>query len=264
MSETNAVLIRSAGFAVTTAELLGSPHVRAGVIGLLQIELTRKIALAAAREAGITVATSEIQQAANRHRQKNGLSKAEDTHRWLERECLTAADFETILEDELMLTKFKNHLFDRHGNQHYEVNRARFARVQVRQIVVANEGVARELLSQLGDDGRAFAELAREHSLDAATRLIGGAMGVLPRLALPAAAAAAIFEAAPGDVVGPVLSDRGYHLFQIDAFSEPSLDAISTSIIREELFHQFLADRRAGIRVNLNGSQRSIPDPESK
>ncbi|HEY3241494.1 MAG TPA: peptidylprolyl isomerase, partial [Acidimicrobiia bacterium] len=84
-------------------------------------------------------------------------------------------------------------------------------RRRLRHLVVADEAAARAALSRI-QKGAAFAAVATEVSLDAATKAAGGELGSLSAAELAPAFAQAAFAAAPGTPFGPVQTDLGWHV----------------------------------------------------
>lgn len=106
--------------------------------------------------------------------------------------------------------------------------------VRARHILVVSRDEAREVLRQL-EDGTDFAALARQVSLDPATRLEGGdigyftAAGILPEFARVA------FATARGAVSEPFQTEAGWHVLTvIDRRPQPrpSLEEMRPSIVR--------------------------------
>ena len=144
----------------------------------------------------------------------------------------------------------------------YEERRERYrepARVQIRQIVVADPDTAAALRSRL-EDGEDFAALAAEHSLAPEA----GEGGLLPAYAkgeLPEEFDRA-FELDPGEVSRVIESVHGYHIFRLESlrperdqpFHEVR-DEIAFDLERRrmgELRREWLRElrRRADIDVN--------------
>jgi parvulin-like peptidyl-prolyl isomerase len=200
--------------------------------------LAAKVVLEAARDAGLTVSAEELQQASNRVRQRNGLGSADRTHQWLGQQGRSVRDFEADLEQTLLAEKLKDHLTRNRVADHFAARRDDYARVRLRVIVVPREDLARELLSQVRDDGRDFADIARQHSLHA-SRADGGDLGMVWRYRLPDAVAGA----ASGDVVGPLASSDGFQLFLVEDVRPPELDDATRTHVRDELFDRWLGER---------------------
>ncbi len=64
-----------------------------------------------------------------------------------------------------------------------------------------------------------FAKLAKEFSQDPGSAAQGGDLGSFPHDAMVKPFADAVFAAKPGDIVGPVLSDFGYHVIKVGAIT---------------------------------------------
>jgi parvulin-like peptidyl-prolyl isomerase len=195
--------------------------------------------LAQAAAAGLAVPPAELQQAANRFRLQEGLSSADETNAWLQRQRLSVDDFEAALERDLLLDKLKEHVTRDGIAERFAKRREAYAKASLRQIVVAREDLARELLSQIRDDGADFGELALRHAL-ASSRSGGGRTAVRRRGQLSAEVAAAVFAAQSGQIVGPLATPQGFCLLLIEEFLPAELDAETTAIIRAELFAEWL------------------------
>ena len=80
--------------------------------------------------------------------------------------------------------------------------------------------VANNLLNQ-AKSGKDFAELARTNSQDPGSAMNGGDLGYFGKGQMVAPFEAAVFGAKPGDIVGPVETQFGYHIIKVvDKISE--------------------------------------------
>lgn len=237
--------------AVSPRSLLAWLHRRGRLVGLLRHAAAEELCVRAARAAGLAASSDELQRAANDFRRRQGLLSAEQTRAWLAAEQLPLEDFEAGLEEGLLVEKFKDHLLVLHGPAHFQANAAAYARASLREMVVPSEGLARELLQQLNEDGADFAELARRHSL-APSRTQGGDLGTLCRIDLPAPAADAVFAAREGQVVGPLLASGGHHLYHVERLLPPDPDCPATrTLVRQAVFEAWLCDRLNGLKSDL-------------
>jgi parvulin-like peptidyl-prolyl isomerase len=212
--------------------------------------LSEKLIRLAAREAGLSVSTEELQQAANRFRQQQGLRTAEDTHAWLQQNGLRLIDLEALLEQAQLGEKFRNHLTEGRLEEHWAAEADRYARARISHFTVPTEGLARELLARIHSDGADFDELAQQHALPGS-----GARGngVVMRTELPAEVADVVFRARPDSVVGPVSSQQGWHLFHVHERLPPQRDEPTMARIRQDLFNDWLRERLANVRIDLSG-----------
>lgn len=215
----------------------------------------RLIADAAAR-AGITVAADELQKAADAFRMGRGLNRADDTKRWLEHHQLSRADLEAGLRRAMLSEKMMHRIAPpERVQQYFTENRSRFDRARLSRIVVPNEGLARELLTQFHEDGKDFADAARQHGLDRHLREAGGHIGIVPRKSLPPAIEATVFNAKPGEVVGPFLIGQAYHLIKVEEVLRGEMPQHIGELLRRELFHRWLGEQAQANAVQINVHQ---------
>ncbi len=211
----------------------------------------------AAREAGLVVGTAELQRAGDLERYRLGLQNADQTERWLQAEHLSPADWERGLERQLLIKKLNAHLLECEGQAYFEQHCDRYAQVKLRRLVTAGESLAREIASQIREEGCDFAELAQAHSIDSHSRHAGGQIGIVLRRQLSAALADQIFTSAPGDLVGPLVENQGYALYLVEAFLPATYDEATRSIIQQELMTQPSAEKLRSLELHLNWLEHS-------
>ncbi|MDQ3946209.1 MAG: peptidyl-prolyl cis-trans isomerase, partial [Actinomycetota bacterium] len=116
-------------------------------------------------------------------------------------------------------------------------------RRHLRHLVVATEADAAAALARIRN-GAAFATVAGEVSLDAATRAAGGDLGPLSAAELAPAFAQAAFAAAPGALFGPVQTDLGWHVGVVEQVTPGR--PVTLDEVREPLRQQIIGERRLG------------------
>lgn len=121
--------------------------------------------------------------------------------------------------------------------------------VHARLIMVDSEEKALELLAQL-EAGADFVALAREHSLDVATRDNGGDVGWFPRDLVAPELETAVFALQPGQVSDVVYLGEGYHIIQlIEREAARPLSEEMQIDIKRARFEQWLADLRDSAQI---------------
>jgi putative peptide maturation system protein len=254
MTDLNSVTVATLdGEALSFGEFLQSLKVSGNLSALLGPVVEGKLIASAAKKEGVSVKDDELQQAADDFRRGAGLHKAAETQRWLKQSRLTAADLESSLENVLLRQKLEEKLTQGRVEEHFARNRAQYDQAQLTHLVVAKEGLANELLSQIQEEGIEIADLALKHSLDQGTRRAGGYLGLVSRGDLRPAVASAVFSAQPGDVIGPLKTDRGYHLIKVEAIHRAELNQATAAAIRQELFSSWLQEQvwKVGLEVKL-------------
>lgn len=225
---------------LSVRDFLKELHLRGQLRPLLeQIALQRHLAAQAA-SLGLEISTQELQTAADVFRRLRGLQSAESTRAWLNEQGLSVDEFEASMERSLAIPKLKSRFTQEQIADRFHARQSDYARAQMRQIVVQREDLAKELLSQIRDDGHDFAELATKHSIHASAPQ-GGALKALFRTQLPAPVGDAIFSAAAGAIVGPLATPEGIRLFRVEQLLPPTLDEPTSNLIRDQLFQEWTA-----------------------
>jgi PPIC-type PPIASE domain len=208
-----------------------------GRLGLLVREaLAEQLVQEQARQAGLSVTAEELQAAADAFRRAHALHTAAATRAWLDGQGLTADDFEAGLEERLLAAKLKQHQTAAQVDDYFSAHRAGLEVLQLAQVLVGRDELARELASQVRDEGRGLEEVAREHGLP-----VVGHRLFHKDLAGPLAEALA--SAGTGGLVGPVGTPEGFALVVVEERRPAELDSATRRRIEDELFGAWLAGR---------------------
>jgi parvulin-like peptidyl-prolyl isomerase len=235
---------------LSLGELLAYLRRTSRIKPLLLEALAEKMIRQAAQEAGLAVSKEELQQAANRFRQQRGLRTAEDTQAWLRQNGMRLIDLEARVEQTLLVDKFRHHLTDRRLQDRFRAEAARYARVRISHFTVAAEGLARELLVRIQDEGADFVDLARQHAQPGSA--VCGSGVVAMRADLANATADVVFQARPDSGAGPVQGTQGWQLFHVHELLPPQLDEPTMARIRQELFDGWLREQLAPVQIDLS------------
>ncbi|WP_250453494.1 peptidylprolyl isomerase [Caballeronia sp. ATUFL_M2_KS44] len=212
--------------------------------GLIEQLVRDKLTVRAARKAGVELSADEIQTRADQFRRIRGLHRAADMNNYLDALHVSLDEFEVFITD----TLYQEKMLERVGTrpeieEYFQLNSPRFDSMEISHIVLGTEGSAKEMISYLHDDPVSFADMAREHSL-ADTRDNGGVIGRVMRGQLKPDIEAKVFNAEPGDLLGPFVSaDGGYEIFAVTAKYPATLDEDVTGEIRRLLREQWLLAR---------------------
>jgi hypothetical protein len=116
-----------------------------------------------------------------------------------------------------------------------------------RHILVKSLADANQVLSLL-NQGAVFEALAMQMSIDSKTYKDGGDLGYINIGQMPPAFDDALMKMKVGETVGPIKTDRGYHIIRLEDKREMDLPPINDDM-RERLKMQVLA-RRALVKKN--------------
>ena len=244
------VALRLDGEDVSLAAVLKTLKI-SGNLGFFNDAVTELLVERGAKAEGLSVTDEELQEAADTLRKGAGLFKAEDTHRWLENRKWSVEDFETGLERRLLRQKLLEKIATREKiDGHFAEHRDQYDRAVLAHIVVPEKERAEELRSRIGD-GADFTALAREHSVDQGSGALGGELGTVYRGSLQSDVARAIFAAREGDVVGPIHTQEGHHLFQVRRSVRGELDSAAASVVARKLFAGWLQGQAEDANVEI-------------
>lgn len=202
--------------------------------------LFQKVIWQVAEAKGITVTTEEIEAEANRQRREKHLEKAVDTVAWLADQLVSPEDWEMGIRDRLLSQKLANLLFAEKVEAFFAQNQLEFEQVSLYQIIVDSRKLAQEIYYQIEDEEISFYEAAHLYDIDISRRQKCGYEGKLYRFDLPANLTTVIFRSSPKQIIGPLQTGQGYHLFMIDQFFAAELTPDRYQEILNNMFHQWL------------------------
>lgn len=202
--------------------------------------LSQRIIETIVQEKGINVTTEEIEIEANRQRREKRLEKASDTIRWLEQQMLAPLDWERGIRKRLLRQKLASVLFDKEVEQFFLQNRLEFEQVVLYQFVVKDEKLAQELYYQIEEGEISFYQAARVHDIDENRRYKCGYEGKVYRWAILPEIVALVFSAPREQLIGPVKTEHGYHLFIVEDYIPAELTPTRYQDILDNMFQQWL------------------------
>jgi putative peptide maturation system protein len=222
-----------------------------GTLKFIEDGITAALIQQSAQQRHIEVSDEELQLAADNYRAQNDLHDADTTEAWLQAKKLSYEDWESLLESKVKEGKLRETLTAGSVEQRFAEQRLSFDKAAISRLVLADEGVARELRAQIVEDGADFHALAREYSIHADTRHAGGYAGLVIRTDMEPALEAAVFGCQPGKVVGPIKTDEGWELVKLERLVPAELDHERRENLKTQLFTEWLAEQRKKARIKV-------------
>jgi parvulin-like peptidyl-prolyl isomerase len=216
--------------------LLRSLHLKGRLAPLVREALVEELVKEEARGAGIAITVEELQNASDAFRRRYALNSAADMHAWLANRALSVDDFEASLEQDLLAAKVRNHVTAEQVEQQWQAHQADYERLRLELVTVGREELARELASQVRDDGRELHDVVYEHYL---TLFRGERF----RKELRGSLADALASARVGELVGPVSTARDFALAVIKERRPAELDKDTRRYIQNELFETWVGEQ---------------------
>lgn len=133
--------------------------------------------------------------------------------------------------------------------------------VWARHILVPDEALA-EVVRRRLEQGEDFAKIAAETSTDSSNKDRGGDLGWFGRGAMVPEFENAAFSQKVGELGAPVKTQFGYHIIQVLARGDVTLDAAAYQRARQAAFDAWLADARVKYGVVIQDNWQSIVPTE--
>lgn len=155
---------------------------------------------------------------------------------WLQSTGLTRDDYREMLRQSLISQRVMEVVTADVGDTAEQVH--------VRHIMVESEEAALEIQTML-QEGADFVTLARERSIDQATKDNGGDLGWFPRGFVAVELENAAFGLQPGQISGVIQLGEGYHIIQlVEREAAYQLSPEMQLDLRLAVFDQWLAEKR--------------------
>lgn len=197
----------------------------------------------------ITNDTEELQIALEEMRYHEGLESKEKFLHWMESKGQNILSIQNELDYQLLRIKVAASFPYERIETYFAEFQLEFDRVELYSIRVDTQSKAEELLAKIKEEEENFHLLAMEHSEDEESKLKAGYIGKVARSEVTAEIEAAVFVAQPGEVVGPVETEKGFNLFKIAAIYPATLQA-EEDAIRDKLFKDLLSKLRAEAKID--------------
>lgn len=242
---------------LTQAEIFDQVRLSCQMPGTIERILTHKIIKEAAIDAGITVESSELQQAADSWRLMNQLTSVDDTWLWLQKHHLALEEFEELISATVVSSKLAQHLFGNQVEPYFLEHQLNYAQVAMYEIVLDDLDLARELSYALSEGEISFFEAAYQYISDTELRRKGGYKGLVERKDLKPKISAAVFAATPPQILKPIVTSEGVHLIRVEEIIQPQFDAMLGQQILADLFGSWLSQQVKGFKVEINSDFES-------
>jgi len=183
-----------------------------------------------ASDRGISVEESEVEMAFDEQKQRS-FPKEGDFERFLKTSGQTQQDVLMRVRFDLLWTKIRDHVTkgedrvtDEQISAYYRQNRQRFAQPERRDLRVVLTTSRTDADAAMADlaAGRSWTAVAKEYSIDEATKAEGGRLADVARGQHEKALDKAIFRAPEAAVRGPVKTRSGYYVFAVTSVDEAS------------------------------------------
>lgn len=203
----------------------------------------------------LNVGPAVTEQAIIDFRLQRQLTDAQTFQDWLASNGLDYDGFHQQVSTGFKLKRLKEVIAEPKLQEYFIERKVYLDRVVLSRIIVDDKELADELKTQVLEGTARFEQLAREYSLTD-DRIVSGMVGPVSRGSMPDLLRAAIDEASPGDIVGPLGMDERWGLFRVEELLPASLEdeRLKQSLL-DELFEQWLAEKMQNLPIKLQVGQ---------
>lgn len=202
-----------------------------------------------AEELGIKVSDAEVRKSFDQQK-KGSFPKDADYQKFLKDSGQSEEDILLRVRLDLLSNKIrdkiiegKDRVTDAQIEDFYNKNKERFAqpeRRDLRVVLTKGEAKAREAKAAL-EDGESWSSVAKEYSIDEASKAQGGKLPAQAEgSSLEQALDEAVFSAKPGEISGPVETQFGFYVFEVEKVQKASQQTLEQAkeTIRQTLQSQ--------------------------
>jgi foldase protein PrsA len=187
-----------------------------------------------AADRGIKVSDEEVSKSFEQQK-KQSFPKEADYQKFLKTSGQSEDDLLMRVRFNLLLnklrdkiTKGKDQVTDQQIKDYYEKNKSQFAQPERRDlhiVLTKKEAQAKQAKAAL-QSGQPFAKVAKQYSIDDASKAQGGKLPGVAKGQQEKAFDAAIFNAPKGKIVGPVKTQFGWYVFRVDSIDKASQQSL--------------------------------------
>ncbi|MGH2557424.1 MAG: TIGR04500 family putative peptide maturation system protein, partial [Thermomicrobiales bacterium] len=200
----------------------------------------------------IALSDDELQGAMDAFRRGRRLYTAEQTREWMTRRGLNHEQLEQMVADEATVAKLRERLTAGHVDAYFAEHRAEFDEARIAQCIFPDAEQAAAARQEIEAGAATLADVTERQFLAASPAVTEPASGLfrfLRRGAEPDALTSAVFDARPGELVGPVSTAEGHVVARVLAIRTAELDESTRRAIQQRLFDEWLEARRGAATI---------------
>ncbi|MBW4614600.1 MAG: peptidylprolyl isomerase [Desmonostoc vinosum HA7617-LM4] len=247
---------------ISSSDIIHSLKLSCQIPDVVNTIASQSIIAETAQNLGITVIPEELQQAGDDLRFAEGLVKAKDTWTWLEKHHLSVNEFEELTYNNVLFKKLANQLFSDQVEKFFYEHQLDYVAAVTYEVLFDARDLALELFYALKEGEISFPQVARLYISEPELRRTYGYQGFQYRKDFRPEIAAAIFAAAPPEVLKPITTSKGVHLIWVEEVIQPQLDEKLRQKIITESFSDWLRQQVQAVEIYLQiNSENSLRSP---
>jgi parvulin-like peptidyl-prolyl isomerase len=225
---------------INSQDLLHQIKITGKIPELVHGILQQRILEMVAKELKIEISDQELQEGADRFRAANKIETAQATQQWLVDRLLSMDDFEQLITTNLLVSKVANKLFFDRAAPHFYENVLDYAAAVIYQVILTDQNLAWELFYAIQEGDMSFGEVAKVYATDLESQRRGGYLGNVLRQQMEPAVSAAVFAAAPPQLLKPIVVGAQLYLIVVEDVTQATLTPALQEQIMWQLFQEWL------------------------
>jgi hypothetical protein len=195
------------------------------------------------------IAADAVQQASDDFREQLKLTSSQQTMLWLDTNGISLDHWSDCVATALALEEMKKNLFADRVESWFGQNSRSLDRVELSRLTVNTVGIAEEIIDQINEGEICFAEAVERHDISTVSKKRGGYWGIKGRKQVDHAIEVRLFDAEPGDIVGPLENSEGAQVFRVLDNVKAALNAENRRQILTHLFTEWWSNQRTRIKL---------------
>ncbi|HYR42858.1 MAG TPA: TIGR04500 family putative peptide maturation system protein [Terriglobia bacterium] len=200
----------------------------------------------------VDLSDHELQLAMDSFRRTRKLYKAEDTYRWMERRGVTHPELEQLVASQASIAKLRDRLVANQVQDYFSAHAAGFDIAFIARLVLSDEAAAVEICESIRCGRLNFFEAAQSRFMTTkrSREATSDLFTTIRRREAASELGSALFESAPGSVIGPVRDKDGYVIIRVLSIDRADLDEPTRNMIKNILFEEWLEQRRSAAAID--------------
>jgi parvulin-like peptidyl-prolyl isomerase len=225
---------------INSQDLLHQIKITGKIPELVHGILQQRILEMAAKELKIEISDQELQDGADRFRAANKIETVQSTQQWLADRLLSMDDFEQLITTNLLLSKVAHKLFFDRAASHFYEHVLDYASAVIYQVILTDQNLALELFYAMQEGDMTFGDVAKIYGTDLESQRRGGYLGNVLRQKMDPAISAAVFAAAPPQLLKPIVVGSQVYLIFVEEVTQVNLTSALQEQIMWQLFQEWL------------------------
>jgi parvulin-like peptidyl-prolyl isomerase len=192
----------------------------------------------------------ELEQYIVHFRTENELVHSEVFHQWLLENWLSYDEFRQQAAFYLQLQKLTEYIIDPLIPAVFLKRKHEFDEIVLSRIVLSDRIKAEQVLQKIAANQIPFDQAAKQYSI-AEDAIVGGAMGLVDKDALPPEITEALNNVQEGQIIGIIPYQATYCILKIHKIVASVLTEDIQADLRDELFEDWLAEKMQEIEVRI-------------